>query len=621
MTIVMGILILAFALWGVGDYFSQSSSDSLATVNGETITYSDYSNQFATYRQNMLSQFGDQLQPDFFDSPMMRRNFLESMINSELYRQAAFKTGYTVTAEQIRSILSDVEIFQNADGQFDRELYAGYLAQTNQSAQALQARIINEEAGQAVNTLFDETAFMTPSEAKNIALLRNQTRDFDYFLIEAGQFNDEITVSDEEIQAYYDENTDQFMTEEMVKVDYIELDAEQVAQQIDVTDQDALTYYEENKQRFEKPAQRKAAHILINDDDLAQDTLKEIQDKLDQGESFADLAKAYSQDPGSADQGGDLGLVSPGDMVEEFDEALFAMEEGQISEPVKTQFGYHIIYLQEIKEARIPAFEEVKDDIVRELQAKQAQTLFLDRANELSGLVLDAQSGLSQAAEATDLDVKTTEFFSRSGGQGIAANPEFVKMAYSPMVKEDLLNSDVINLSDTHIAFIHMNEIKPAELKPLEDVKETIKTLLINEKSAEKAQQLADDIKDKALQDGVDLNALADEFDLSLVAARDVKRTGSNHPVNVVNAVFRLMAPDKTDETIHVVPGNNRDVAVVQLLGVKLPDESEITAVEQEAAQLERNIKTNEAQLLLQALRQSAKITINEELLNQQNQF
>ena len=621
MTIVMGILILAFALWGVGDYFSQSSSDSLATVNGETITYSDYSNQFATYRQNMMNQYGDQLGPDFFDSPMMRRNFLESMINSELYRQAAFDNGYTVTAEQIRSILSDVEIFQNADGQFDRELYAGYLAQTNQSAQALQSRIINEEAAQALNQLFDETAFMTPKEAKNIAVLRNQTRDFDYFLIEASQFNEDVTVSEEEIKAYYDSNSDQFMTEEMVKVDYIELDAEQVANQIDVSEQDALASYEENKERFEKAAQRKASHILINDDDQAQDTLKEIQDKLDQGESFADLAKEYSQDPGSADQGGDLGLVSPGDMVEEFDEALFNMEAGQVSEPVKTQFGYHIIQLQEVKEARIPPFEEVKADIVQELQAKQAQTLFLDKANELSGLVLDAQSGLTQPAEATDLTVKTTEFFPRSGGEGVAANPEFVKMAYTPMVKEDLLNSDVVNLSDTHIAFIHMNQVKPAEVKPYEEVKDTIKTRLVSEKSADRAQQLAQDILAKAQQDNLDLNDMTDDFDVSLVAARDVKRTGSNHPVNLVKGVFQLMGPEKTDDTVHVVNSNSNDVAVVQILAVKSPDADSLTELNQDAAQLERKIKTNEAQLLLQAMRQSADISINEELLNQQSQF
>lgn len=621
MTIVMGILIIAFALWGVGDYFNQSGNDSLAQVNGETITYSDYSNQFATYRQNMLSQYGDQLTPDFFDTPMMRRNFLESMINSELRRQIAYNNGYTVTAGKIRTVLSEIEIFQDANGQFDSTLYAGYLAQTNQTAQTLQARIINDEAGQAINRLFDETAFITPDEAQQIAVLKNQTRDFNYILVSGDTFKEAAEVSEDEIQSFYDANSDQFMTEEMVKVDYIELDAEQVAADIAIADEDALTYYEENKERFEKPAQRKAAHILINDDAQAKQTLATIQERLDVGDSFADLAKQFSQDPGSAEQGGDLGLVSPGDMVEAFDDALFSMEAGTISEPVKSEFGYHFIKLDVINEAQIPDFESVKADIIQELQAKQAQTLFLDRANELSGMVLDAQSGLQEAAQATDLTVKTTDFFTRSGGADIAANQEFVKAAFSTFVKDDLLNSDVVNLSETHIAFIHMNEIKPATLKPLSEVTEVIKNQLSTEKSAEQAKQLAMTILEKAKEKQTDLSELADENNLTVVEANEVKRTGSNHPFTVVKEVFSLLAPANDNTHFYLVNGNNNDQAVVQLLAVNNPDPSSIDNLQQESAQLERNIKDNELQLLLQALRQSADITINEELLNTQNQF
>src|SRR5690606_23105043 len=301
------------------------------------------------------------------------------------------------------------------------------------------------------------------------------------------------------------------------------------------TDEDAVTYYEEKKERFKKPEQRQAAHILINDDDEAKETLATIQSRLDAGDSFADLAKEFSQDAGSADQGGELGLVASCEMVEAFDEALFSIQAGTVSEPVKSEFGYHIIKLEAINEAQIPDFESVKSDIIQDLQAKQAQTLFLDRANELSGLVLDSQSGLQQAAEATDLTVKTTDFFARSGGVDIAANPEFVKMAYSSLVKDDLLNSDVVNLSDTHIAFIHMNEINPAALKPRSEVSEGIKDQLATEKSAQQAKQLAESILEQAKQ--TDWSELADENDLTVVEARDVKRTGSNHPFTVVKEV------------------------------------------------------------------------------------
>ncbi len=440
-------------------------------------------------------------------------------------------------------------------------------------------------------------------------------------LVAGDNFKESVEVSEEEIQNFYDANSDQFMTQEMVKVDYIELDAEQVAAEIAVADEDALAYYEENKLRFEKPAQRKASHILINDDAQAKETLATIKERLDAGGSFADLAKEFSQDPGSAEQGGDLGLVSPGDMVEAFDDALFSMEKGTISDPVKSEFGYHIIQLNSIKDAEVPSFETVKADIIQELQAKQAQTLFLDRANELSGLVLDAQSGLQQAADATNLIVKTTDFFPRSGGEDITANQEFVKTAYSPLVKDDLLNSDVVSLSDTHIVFLHMNEIKPATLRLLSEVSDGIKNQLTTEKSSQQAKELAMSILAKAKDEDVDLSALADEYDLSLVEAKEVKRSGSNHPHTVVTEVFSLVAPTKNSSNLYLVDGNNKDQAIVELLVVNNPDLSSINNLEQESAQLERSVKDNEQQLLLQAIRQSADIKINEALLNSKNQF
>ena len=478
MTMVMGLLILAFAFWGVGDYFTQSSNDSLATVNGENITYSDFTNQFNTYRQNMMSQFGDGVDPSYFDTPIMRRNFLESMINSELVRQVAEDNGYTVTAAEIKKVLEDVPAFKNDQGQFDKSRYAAYLSQTNQSAQLLQMRIEDDQAGAALNGMFDESAFVTPYKAKKIAALNKQTRDFDYVTISPNQFTEQMEVSEEEINDYFSENSSQYMTAEMVSVNYIELDSLELASEIEIDEVAAVEYFENNKERFRKAEQRQTAHILISDGDDSADLLAEVQAKLTAGEAFDELAKTYSKDPGSAASGGDLGWVSPGDMVEEFDEALFAMQVGTVSEPVKTQFGYHIIKLNEVKAAELPVYEEVKADIIQELQANESETVFLNKAGELSELVLDAQVGLEPVAEATGYEIQTTELFARTGGLGIAANPTFAQAAFSPQVKDELLNSDAINLSDTQIVFMHLNEVKDAELKPLEDVKESIITAI-----------------------------------------------------------------------------------------------------------------------------------------------
>ncbi|MCB1584121.1 MAG: SurA N-terminal domain-containing protein [Xanthomonadales bacterium] len=619
MTIVMGILILAFALWGVTDYIAQSGNDKLATVNGETISFTDYNTQFNRYRQNMMNQFGEGFDPSYFDSPVLKRNFLESMINSELVRQVARDNGYTVTPQEIRQTIEQTPAFKDENGQFDKTLYAAFLTQTNQSAQLLQMKIEEEQAGQALNDVFDTTSFVTPFEKQQMAMLNKQTRDINYITITPKQFIDQVEVSDEEIETYYNDNSSQYMTEEQVAVNYIELNAQDVANSIEISEADALEHFEKNKERFKKAEQRKAAHILINDGDDAEATLQEIQDKLAAGEEFAALAKQYSKDPGSAAAGGDLGWVSPGDMVEAFNEKLFSMDAGTVSDPVKTEFGYHLIQLNEVNDSAVPVFEEVKADIIQELQATQSETLFLEKASQLSEKVLDAESGLESAADASGLPMQTTALFGRSGGEGIAAEPAFINAAFSPTVKDELMNSDAINLTDTHIVFMHISEIKEAELKPLADVKDSIVTVLKNQKAEDEAKALANQLVEQHNNESKSLQTLANEHGLELVTQTAVPRTGSTLAFNLVKSLFEMPRPADNSTVVDVLQGNGSDVAVVELLAVNDADVSKIENLETEAAQLTRSVKNNELQLLIKALRENSSITINQDLLNQAN--
>ncbi|VAW44010.1 hypothetical protein MNBD_GAMMA02-557 [hydrothermal vent metagenome] len=619
MTIVMILLIAAFALWGVGDYISQSGNDSLATVNGVTISNTEYVNQFASYRQNMISQFGEGFDPSYFDSPILRRNYLESMINSELVRQVAIDNGFTVTAEEIRQTLEEAPAFKDENGQFDKTLYAAFLSQTNQSAIMLQMKIAQEQAGQALNGIFDQSSFVTPFEAKQMALLNKQTRDIEYLTISPDKFIEGVEVTDAEIDSYYNDNSAQYMTEEMVSVMYIELKAEDVAGSIEIAEADALEYYESNRSAYGLPEQRKTAHILVNEGDDAEQLLQEIQDKLAAGEDFAELSKTYSQDLGSASSGGDLGWVSPDDMVEEFNDTLFAMDVNTVSEPVKTQFGYHIIQLNEIKESNAPIYEAVKADIIQALQAKEAETLFLDKVSALAEESLDAQSGLEQVAESNGYELKTTEFFPRTGGLDLAANQGFIQAAYSENVKENLLNSDIINISDTHVVFLHLNEVKTADLKPLSDVKESIVTALSNLKANEVAKTLADSVVESVNSADQDLATAAVTNELELLTADAVARTGSSLPFNLAKSVFELSRPTDGADAVHLLEGNGADLVVLKLLAVNVADLEAIEDISVESVQLSRNIKSNEQQLLIKALRQAADVTINEDLLNQAN--
>lgn len=617
MTIVMGILILAFALWGVGDYFAQSSNDKLATVNGATITYTEFNTQFNGYKQNMISQFGDGFDPSYFDTPVMRRNYLESMISNELVKQVAKDNGYTVTAEELRGMIEEAPAFKDENGQFDKTLYAAFLTQTNQSAQLLQMKLEDEQSGRALNGMLDVTSFVTPFETEKMAALNKQTRDINYINITQDQFLEEIELTDDEIETYYNENSNQYMTDEQVSVNYIELNAADVAQGIEISDAAALESFEQNKERFRKPEQRLASHILVSDNDEAESVLEEIQAKLSTGESFADLAKTYSQDPGSASTGGDLGWVAPEDMVKEFEDSLFAMEVNSISEPVKTQFGFHIIQLNEVRESGIPVFEEVKNDIIQELQAIDSETVFLEKASDLSEHVLDAQSGLEVAAEASEIPMMTTELFSRSGGLGVAGEQNFINAAFSSTVKDDLMNSEVVNITDTHVVFMHLNEVKAAELKPLDEVKENVITALKNQKAAEKAKALAEQIIEQYKTAGTALTELAAQYELAMLTETGVARTGSTLPFNLVKGLYELGRPADDEVIVELLDSNGSDVAVVELLSVNDVDLSTLEDIKTESSQLARNIKANEQQLLIQALRENATVTINEDMLNQ----
>lgn len=618
MTVIIGLLILTIALWGVGDYFTQSNNDAVATVNGEKISLNEYNQQFASYRQNLMSQFGEGFDPSYFDSPMMKQNFLQSVINNELYKQAAVNNGYIVTESEIKQVIMEAPTFKDESDQFSPELYAAFLSQTNQSASVLEGKIADGLLATAVNDLVDTSTFTTPTEKKTISALNLQQRDFDYVLISPDLFLGDISITDEEIQLYYDENSDQYMTQEQVAVDYIELDAQKVASDINISEQDALKYFEDenNKQAYVKPEQRLASHILINVSNEAESKINDLKKQLDQGVDFATLAKEYSQDPGSADQGGDLGWVSPGDMVEAFDAALFSMQIGSISEPIETDFGWHLIQLNDIKESQLPLFEEVKEDIIQALQAQQAELLFLDKASELSALVLDAQDNLDQVAETVGLEKKTTELFTRSSGVGLASNEEFRAAAFSSLVKDELQNSDVINISDTHIVFIHINQVKEAILKPLEEVKVDIENVIKKEKAKEQAEAMAQDMLVELQESSQDMAILAENNELTVIEAIDVRRTGSEHPFQLVRNVFGTKKPKEGTIDYYVKPGNQSDVAVVALKAVKMAniDDADLTA---EAAQLSRNIKNNEQQLLIQALREKAEIFINEDLLLQ----
>lgn len=623
MIILIGLLILSFAFWDVQSYFNQSTNSAIAVVNGEEITFSEWQQQFGAYKQNMMSQFGENLELDYFDSPMIKRGYLDQIVNAKLLQQAAKSSHFVATPEQLHNTIQSFPVFQNEGGGFDKQSYSFFLKQRNQSPAMFEKRVEEDLTTAALNEMVTNTQFVTTEEANSYYKLAKQKRNFNYFLVKPSDYESEIEPSDDQVQVYYNENASQFMTQEQVAVEYIELNIADIASNIEIPEEDARKQFDDNHDMYKVDEKRKAAHILINlavdaseaDKKSALEEISSIKKQIDAGKSFAEMAKEHSQDKGSALSGGDLGWVEEGDMVAPFEETLFAMQKDTVSEPVLSQFGYHLIQLNEIKEAGYPEFSEVRDEIIAAMQAERSEEIFMEQSAQLSSDVLDAENSLQEVADNNGFEVKVTELFSRVGGEGITANPEFISAAFSPSVKDELLNSDAINISDSHVVYLRIHEHKQPEAKTLEMVKEDIIQAIRRDESQQKAQQVVDDLVEKINTDKLTMAAAAEEVDTEIVSAVDVSRTGSAQPFNLVRNVFKL-SYDKTNNPVMSLKANGNDLAIVKLEKIIVPEvDQELDQAE--LAQLENNIKNNEIQLLVASLRESASIKINEDLLNQ----
>lgn len=619
MTLLMGLLVITFSFWGVQNYLTGSNNDAVATVNGKKISVDEYNRKFAQYRQRLMNQLGENFDPAQLDNPTVRRQFLENMIESEVLRQQADKGGFIVTPQQLRDAIQQAPIFQ-IDGQFSKEAYANFLRNRGQSARAFEQTLSDEMTAGAIADLVSASAFATDKEARQAWKLAKQTRDFSYLVLSPQEFSADYEPESADIEAYYNEFGDQFMQPEQVNVEYIELSLDDLARQMSVSEDEIRQVYEERKNNPAAAEKRQAAHILItpeNDspeaDKKALEKAQALYQQLKNGADFTELAKAESQDPGSAAHGGDLGMVAQGVMVPEFDQALFSMGYDQISEPVKTKFGYHII-----KTAPYPAYEDVKNELAQELRLDKADEAFLNKANELETQVLESYDSLDEAAEKAGLTIKQTGYFDRTSATGIAAHPNFRNAAFSTEVLEDGRNSDVIDLGDNHIAFVKLLGHKPAARKSLDEVRSTIVVAL----KAQKGQQLALAAGEQmaaAVNAGQALSDLAKEKGLELKQAAQVSRSDASVPRELLMKTFALPKPVE-GTVVRAIPLSQGQVAVVALKGVHDADTAKMSEDELKAMklQIQRNAARNDLQAVLEQLKNEADIVVFEDKFNQQ---
>ncbi|MCQ2035296.1 SurA N-terminal domain-containing protein [Stutzerimonas kunmingensis] len=563
---IIGIIVMLLALTGFEAIFNAASNNqNAAEVNGEEISRYDLDQAMNMQRRQLAQQLGQDFDASLLDDRLLRDSALGSLIDRMLLLQSAKNANFAFSSEALDQLILQTPEFQ-VDGAFSAARFDQVIQQMGYSRLQFRQLLEQEMLIGQLRAGISGTGFVTDQQVENFARLEMQTRDFATLTLPAQQ--EAIEVGDEQIKDYYEANADRFRTPEQVIVEYVELKKESFFDQVEVSDEELQELYQ--KQIANLAEQRRAAHILIEtggelSDDEAKAKIDEIATRVKNGDDFAAVAKEASQDPGSANEGGDLGFAGPGVYDPAFEDALYALNEGEVSAPVKSEFGWHIIKLLGVQSPEVPAFESLKPQLVRELKAQQVEQRFVETSKQLEDSAFEA-SDLAQPAQELGLMVQTTEAFGRDGGEGITANRQVIQAAFSDEVLVDGANSSVIELDpDTSIALRVKEHLKPAAI-PLADVREDIVQQLQRSLAAEAArakgeQLLADLRKGQQPDDG------------QWQAVEAATRSQEGVAPALLQAVFRMPRPEQQDKPSYSgVALSNGDYAVVRLNGVNEPE-------------------------------------------------
>ncbi len=508
--IIVFLISIPFALWGVNEYFAGGTEINVAEVNGVEIDQQAYRTALDDQREALARALGGRTDPELVNSLSFRRGVLDGLIQRTLLLNDAVENGYRVSDEQLRRFIQTAPQFQR-DGTFDAELYRQTVESYRYTPTGFEERLRQENMLEQVRSGFAESTFITSKDMDALLKAFQQKRTFQYVSIDPEKFRDSVAIPDSEIEEEYTKNSESYQVPEQMRVQYVRLAVDDLKKEVSVDESQVRALYENNPQRFITPQRRKASHILIQaTEEDGEDRIAEAREKIEtlrqqiaEGADFAEFAKEHSEDPGSAAQGGDLGFVEKGAMVEPFEAALYKLSEGEVSDPVRTQFGFHLIKLTEwIPEAQKP-FAELRDELEKEEIRRQAEDLFLDRAETFRNLVYEHPESLEVASEELKLPLMVSEWFARDEGVAgdVSENPKVRQAAFSGEVYDEGLNSETLETDRDTLIALRKLELKPESIKPLAEVRDDIEQKLVSEKTRERAHSEGEEML-KTLNDG-----------------------------------------------------------------------------------------------------------------------
>ena len=625
--IVIVVLIgLPFALWGIQSYLDDAGPRFAAKVNGMEISANEFERSVSIQRQSMLRQYGGQLP---IEEKALRERTLTQLINQRLLESVTFENGYRISD----SILSaKIKQLFTVDGVFDRLRFEANANSIGMSIPMYEQALRNELRLQQMQSAIANSAFVTKEEMHNLAALNEQTRDITVLTFNVEHFSTAEKPGEEEIKQYYEANMQRFMVAEKIKIDYLEITSETLSSNVEIDEDQIKKMYDDYVASISGREERKARHILIKTSAdnksassiAAKEKIQSIKQELEQGADFAELAKKHSQDSGSAVEGGDLGWVALGEMVKPFEQALFDMnlsdkDKGDVSEIVETQFGYHLIKLDDVRSETIEPLESKRYGFEEELKADSIASMFYDLSERLASIAYENPDNLDLAAEELGLKIISSDYFFRNKGEGIAENEKLRSIAFSPLVLEQGSNSDTIELGPTHVVVLRLQDHIPATAIPLQQVSSKIENILKAQNGYKQTKAAALDVKSKiesTIKAGESLESLkADGIRVDVISSLGRRDNTKVSDPSILYNAFEI-SPDQNEapsvKEIDLISG---DVALIVLTKVNTPDniaQDKLDLVKNDA--LRDNANRDFSSTLL-AIKESADITKNKRLL------
>jgi len=566
--IFVWFIIVVFGAWGASSILSSViNAIPVVTVNGEEINELEVEQSTQRRIQEMIQSLGPEADLSDINEELLREAALNELIQRELLLQYAENTGMVISSRSIDRSIAQTADFQ-VDGVFSGERAQILLQSMGYTPNSYRSALASEGAINQISFAYGLTGFVTKPEIEALAQQLNQTRDLRYLLINLNDQLGSIEITDAEVTDYYESNQATFMLEEQVSLQYLELDKDAIFDEVTVSEEEIRQRFDEEQAEYQSQIERRASHILLEafDDDTIAEAMTlaaEIKVRLDSGESFEDLASEYSNDLGSAEFGGDVGYTTGDNFVEEFEQALLALEVGEVSDPVRTEFGVHLIKLAERSESEIESFEDSRERLERDLKAGIVDDIFIERSEELGNLAFESFD-LADPAELMGLEIQASDLFGRSGGTGIGAFGDVIDAAFSTDILLDGLNSDLIAVTPSRSVVIRLLEHNQPQLQPMAEVRGEIEILLQFEKIRERSVALGESVRN-SMQNGQNIDTLLETQDLSWNQLNALERNNQFLPPELIQNVFDMPAPAEGENSVDGFQMSNGDYVVVEL--------------------------------------------------------